>query len=106
MEERMQERKDRTVQKAADLLKKHEKALRRELGKSAEELLTPRETAEELKTAVPLLGDLVRQGWLAPASGKDVGHAHQYYRWRVEFVKRYRQTYKKKEERHAEQRTT
>lgn len=91
----MEERKDRTVQKAADLLKKHEKALRRELGKSAEELLTPKQTANELNTPVPNLGDLVRQGWLAPAPDKDVGHAHQYYRWRVEFVKRYRTTYRK-----------
>jgi hypothetical protein len=98
MEERMEERKDRTVQKAAKLLKKHEKTLRRELGKSAEELLTPRETASELFSdadKVTLLGDLVRQGWLAPAPNKDVGHAHQYYRWRVEFVKRYRRTYNK-----------
>lgn len=94
----MKERKDRTVQKAADLLKKHEKALRRELGKSAEELLTPRQVAEELfgyADQVTRLGDIVRQGWLAPAPEKDVGHAHQYYRWRVEFVKRYRTTYKK-----------
>ena len=92
----MQESKDRTVQKAAKLLQKHEKSLKKELGKSAEELLTPRETASELFSnadKVPLLGDLVRQGWLAPAPDKDVGHAHQYYRWRVEFVKRYRTTY-------------
>jgi hypothetical protein len=91
----MEERKDRSVQKAAALLKKHEKALRRELGKSADDLLTPKQVADELSTIVPHLGDLVRQGWLAPAPDKDVGHAHQYYRWRVEFVKRYRTTYKK-----------
>src|ERR1041385_7267534 len=96
----MQESKNRPVQKAAKLLQKHEKAIRRELGKSAEDLLTPRQAAKELfsdEGKVRWLGDLVRQGWLAPAPGKDVGHAHQYYRWRVEFVKRYRRTYTKKE---------
>ena len=94
----MGEKKNRTVQKAAKLLEKHEKALRRELGKSAEDLLTPSQVAEALfgyADQTPRLGDLVRQGWLVPAPEKDVGHAHQYYRWRVEFVKRYRTTYKK-----------
>ncbi len=89
------EEKDRTVQKAVKLLKKHEKAFKKELGPVAFELLTPIQTANELSVGVPRLGDLVRQGWLAPVPGKDVGHAHQYYRWRVEFVKRYRTTYKK-----------
>jgi len=94
------EEKNRSVEKATKLLKKYEKALVRELGKSAEDLLTPKQTALVLfedESKVPRLGDLVRQGWLAPAPDRDVGHAHQYYRWRVEFVKRYRQTYKKKE---------
>lgn len=97
----MEESKDRTVQKAFKMLKKHEKSLIRELGKSAEDLLTPRQAALALfedEHKVARLGDLVRQGWLAPVPDKDVGHAHQYYRWRVEFVKRYRQTYRKKEE--------
>lgn len=92
------EEKDRTVQKAVKLLKKHEKMLIRELGASAFELLTPKQTAKELlgfESKVSQLGDLVRQGWLAAAPDKDVGHAHQYYRWRIEFVKRYRTTYKK-----------
>lgn len=92
------EEKDRTVQKAAKLLKKHERALIKELGTAAMELLTPKQVAMELfanERKVSLLGDLVRQGWLAPAPDKDVGHAHQYYRWRVEFVKRHRTTYKK-----------
>jgi len=89
------EEKDRTVQKAGKLLRKHEKSLIRELGASAFDLFTPAQTANELNVGVPRLGDLVRQGWLAGAPDKDVGHAHQYYRWRVEFVKRYRTTYKK-----------
>jgi hypothetical protein len=92
------EEKDRTVQKAVKLIKKHEKMLIRELGPSAFELLSPKQTAKELlrdEHKVSQLGDLIRQGWLAPAPDKDVGHAHQYYRWRVEFVKRYRTTYKK-----------
>jgi hypothetical protein len=89
------EEKDRTVQKAVKLLRKHEKPLIRELGASAFDLLTPTQAANELSVGVPRLGDLVRQCWLAAAPDKDVGHAHQYYRWRVEFVKRYRTTYKK-----------
>ena len=88
-------KKKRSVSKAATFLAQYETALIKELGQAAFELLSPRQVAVELAISVPRITDLVRQGWLEAASGQDVGHAHQYYRWRVEFVKRYKRTYQK-----------
>lgn len=89
--------KKRVVKKATELLQQHEASLIKELGPAAFELLSPRQVADELGVTVPRITDLVRQGWLEAAPGRDVGHAHQYYRWRVEFVKRYRTPYKTKD---------
>jgi len=92
----MEDKKKRSVNKATTLLEQHEAALIKELGPSAFDLLSPRQVASELEVDVPRITDLVRQGWLEAAPGQDVGHAHQYYRWRVEFVKRYKTTYQKR----------
>ena len=92
-----EQEKTRVVGKAAKLLQEHEATLIKELGPTAFDLLSPRQTAEALAIPVPRITDFVRQGWLEPAPGQDVGHAHQYYRWRVEFVKRYKATYKTNE---------
>lgn len=81
--------------KAQRLLDTHEASVIKELGPAAFELLTPAQTARELSVEPSRISDLVRQGWLAGAPGKDVGMAHQYYRWRVEFVKRYKASRKK-----------
>ena len=88
-----EQEKKRSVKKATDLLRQHETALIKELGQSAFQLLSPRQAASELDMPVPRLTDLVRQGWLEAAPGQDVGHSHQYYRWRIEFVKRYKTIY-------------
>jgi hypothetical protein len=95
----MTKQKDREVLRAKPLLEKHRSALIEDLGAAAFDLLTPKQTANVLGVDVPRISDLVRQGWLASAPTEyDAGHAHQYYRWRVEFVKRYKTTYKKKEQ--------
>lgn len=91
----MKEKNDRSVKRAATLLEQHRTAIIDELGPAAFELLSPKQVADELKIGVPRMTDLVRQGWLAGVPGHDVGHAHQYYRWRVEFVKRHRSTHEK-----------
>jgi hypothetical protein len=90
------EKKDRTVKKAAILLDKHEAALIKELGSKSFDLLTPKQTADRIDIPVGRLGDLVRQGWLASIPELNAGSANLYYRWRVEFVKRYRAPYGKR----------
>lgn len=81
----------RKVKRAESLLKAHKAEIMEELGASAFDLLTPNEVKTQLGTGPT---ELTRQGWLEPAPGKDIGPAHLYYRWRVEFVKRFRKPYK------------
>lgn len=92
------------TEKAKKLLEEHESEIIKQLGPKAFELLTPAETAQELglkerkgKPATIHIPDLIRQGWLEPAPGKNIGSAYQYYRWRVEFVKQFKRTYKTSE---------
>jgi hypothetical protein len=89
--------KDRTVLRAVKLLEEHKVSLIESLGASAFDLLTPKQVAGVLSIDVSRITDLTRQGWLASAPEEyDVGNAHLYYRWRVEFVKRYKTSYKKR----------
>jgi hypothetical protein len=88
---------NRISKKVTDLLKEHKAEVIEDLGASAFDLLTPQETAalagvEETKR----LPELIRQGWLEPAPGKDIGTAHQYYRWRAEFVRQYKKSINRK----------
>lgn len=85
------------VQKVDELLQRHKASLIEQLGASAFDTLTPHETAEEIDINSTRIPDLIRQGWLEPAPNKDVGRAHQYYRWRVMFVKQFKQRYNKKD---------
>lgn len=89
----MKERKK--ADRAKDLLDKQKTTIIEELGQSAFDLLPPRETAELIGVEAKRIPDLLREGWLEPAPGKDVGHAHQYYRWRAVFVQRFRRTRQK-----------
>lgn len=92
-------KKDRTVLRAKPLLEQHKTSLIEEMGTAAFDLLTPKQVADILGVSASRLPDFIRQGWLASAPEEhDVGHAHLYYRWRVEFVRRYRTTYKKREQ--------
>lgn len=93
----MQKERDKhEVLKVPELLEKHKADIMEELGKSAFDLLAPRQVAKELNDMdARRLPDLVRQGWLAPAPVPPIGTANLYYRWRVEFIKRYRRTYSK-----------
>ena len=80
------------VDKVLDLLRQHQSTLIEELGVSAFELLTPAETSAIVGLSTDRFPDLLREGWLAAVPGKQIGRAHLYYRWRAEFVKRYRLT--------------
>lgn len=80
------------VKRVAPLLKEHKAEIMEELGASAFDLLSPKQVEKQLGAAP---SELTRQGWLEPApEDKNVGPAHLYYRWRVEFVKRFRKPYK------------
>ncbi len=83
---------ERKAERIEDLLREHKTELLEELGSSAFDLLTPQETASMVGVNAKRIPDLLREGWLEPAPGKDVGRAHQYYRWRVVFVQRFRRT--------------
>jgi hypothetical protein len=82
--------------KASRLLRQYRSSMIEELGPTAFELLTPYETARELGIPSKRIPELNRQGWLEAAPHKDIGTAHQYYRWRVTFTKRFKTTYSKK----------
>jgi hypothetical protein len=89
----------RISKKVLDLLDQHKTEIIEQLGTSAFEVMTPQEVADDLKlTTTKRIPELIRQGWLAPIPGKDIGSAHQYYRWRAEFVKRYKQPRQEKNE--------
>lgn len=88
----------RPVKKIEKLLQLHEVEIVRELGPTAFDLLTPQEVASELDINAKIIPDLLRQGWLEPVPGKSIGSAYQYYRWRVQFVKRFRQSRPKQKE--------
>jgi hypothetical protein len=83
---------DRIADKIAGLLDTHKTAIIEELGVSAFDILPPKEVAIMVGVAGSRIPDLIREGWLEPAPGKDIGQAHQYYRWRVVFVQRFRKT--------------
>lgn len=83
------------VAKVPALLEQHRGGIIEEMGASAFDLLTPAQVASELGVSVSTLPDLVRQSWLA-GSGQKAGNAHLYYRWRVEFARRYRKPYGRK----------
>lgn len=91
------ETKDKhVVGRAAQLLEEHELEIIKELGASAFDELSPKEVADILGyTKTKHLTDLVRQTWLAPIPGKKIGSANLYFRWRVEFVRRYKKRYGK-----------
>lgn len=81
----------RISKKVAELLKLHKTDLLMELGATAFDLLTPQETANLIGLSdTKRVPELIRQGWLEAAPGKDIGTAHQYFRWRVEFVRRHK----------------
>lgn len=83
---------DRKAGKLADLLEKHKAEVIEHLGPRAFDILTPYETAQVIGISVKRLPDLIREGWLEPIPGKDIGRAHQYYRWRAVFVQQFRKT--------------
>jgi hypothetical protein len=89
------ETKDKhVVERAAQLLEEHELEIIKELGASAFDELSPREVANILGyKETKHLTDLVRQTWLAPVPERKIGSANLYFRWRVEFVKRYKKRY-------------
>jgi hypothetical protein len=101
-EKLMTDNSHKPVKKAQEMLAQHQLAIIQELDGRAFDLLTPRETAAVLGIDASRIPDLIRQKWLEGAPGKKLGSANQYYRWRVEFVKRYRGTYKPKEKSHEE----
>ena len=88
---------DRKAEKIEGLLTTHKTAIIEELGASAFELLPPRETATVIGISSDRVPDLIREGWLEPVPGKDIGQAHLYYRWRAVFVQRFRKTRQKKQ---------
>jgi hypothetical protein len=82
------------TRKTFALLDKHKTEIIEELGAKAFDLLSPRQTREELDVDRTRIPDLVRRGWLEAAPAEyNVGPAHFYYRWRVEFVKRFKRTH-------------
>lgn len=87
--------RDRKAERVSSLLEAHKTELIEELGPRAFDTLTPQETAQIAGVDAKRLPDLLREGWLEPIPGKDVGRAHQYYRWRAVFVQRYRRTRQK-----------
>jgi hypothetical protein len=88
----------RDSDKAKRLLAEHETSIIKQLGSRAFDMLTPAEVAIELRLeSTRRIPELMRLGWLESVPDKDVGKAHQYYRWRVEFVKKYKQPRKAKE---------
>lgn len=85
----------RVSKRVTELLKEHKTDLILEMGSAAFDLMTPQETAKYIGLdATKRIPELIRQGWLEPAEGKDIGTAHQYHRWRVEFVKRHKKVRK------------
>ncbi len=84
---------DRKADKIVGLLAAHKAEIIENLGASAFDVLSPKETAAIV--GVDRLSDLIREGWLEPIPGKDIGQAHLYYRWRAVFVRQYRKTRKK-----------
>ena len=92
----------RSAKKINDLLDKERIGIIESLGRSAYDLLTPAEAAQELGVSVKLIPDLIRHGWLEKVPGKDIGRGHQYYRWRVLFTKQFRQTKPRKKNVHTE----
>lgn len=87
--------RDRKAEKITSLLEAHKIGVIEELGPRAFDMLTPQETAQIAGVDAKRLPDLLREGWLEPIPGKDVGRAHQYYRWRAVFIQRYRRTRQK-----------
>jgi hypothetical protein len=83
---------DRKASRVTTLLDEHKATVIEQLGACAFELMTPRETAEMIGIEPKRIPDLIREGWLDWVPGKDIGHAHQYYRWRVTFVQQFRRT--------------
>jgi hypothetical protein len=88
----------RPTERAHKLLEMHETAIIKELGSTAFDLLTPKQSAALLGIEVPRLSDLVRQGWVEPSPAEMIGPAKLYYRWRIEFARRYRGKHSKKED--------
>lgn len=86
---------ERKADKVANLLDTHKTAIIEQLGPAAFDILTPQETAQVAGIDVKRIPDLIREGWLEPVPGKDIGRAHQYYRWRAVFVQRFRKTRQK-----------
>lgn len=83
---------DRKADKIASLLATQKSIIIEQLGASAFDVLTPHEAATVAGVATNRLPDLIREGWLEPVPGKDIGRAHQYYRWRAVFVQQFRKT--------------
>ena len=83
---------DRRAEKIASLLAAHKGAIIEQLGASAFDVLTPQEAATLAGVDTKRVPDLIREGWLEPVPGKDIGRAHQYYRWRAVFVQQFRKT--------------
>ena len=86
---------DRKSDKVTTLLDRHKTEVIEELGPTAFDILTPHETAQVAGIDVKRIPDLIREGWLEPVPGKDIGRAHQYYRWRAVFTQRFRKTRQK-----------
>jgi len=87
--------KERKADKIAGLLGAHKSEIIVSLGAAAFDVLTPRETATIVGVERKRIPDLIREGWLEPIPGKDVGQAHQYYRWRAVFAHQFRKTRQK-----------
>jgi hypothetical protein len=86
---------DRKAEKIVSLLAAHKGDIIEQLGVSAFDVLPPRETAAIVGVKVDRIPDLIREGWLEPIPDKDIGQAHQYYRWRAVFVQQFRNTRQK-----------
>ena len=89
--------RERKADKIAGLLAAHKGEIIEQLGASAFDVLPPKETAAIVGVKGDRIPDLIREGWLEPVPGKDIGQAHQYYRWRAVFVQQFRKTRQKKE---------
>jgi hypothetical protein len=87
---------ERKADKIAGLLAAHKAEIIESLGPSAFDVLTPQETAPLAGVKIDRIPDLIREGWLEPVPGKDIGRAHQYYRWRAVFVQQFRKTRSRK----------
>ena len=82
----------RKAEKIAGLLAARKSEIIEQLGASAFDVLTPQETAPLAGVDADRIPDLIREGWLEPVPGKDIGRAHQYYHWRAVFVQQFRKT--------------